>query len=272
MPTCPRLPVTRSRTVIPNGKTEKNVETHIEERGLAPLLNIANLTIRYGMVTALDQVSLSIDRGEIVVVLGPNGAGKSTLMGAIAGVHKPSTGEITLGAGPIPYGVPERVLRMGVALIPEGRSIFGALTVQENLRLGGSRVSRSDVTDGIDKAFTRFPVLAERRNQSAGTLSGGEQQQLAIARALMSSPTVVLYDEPSLGLAPRIVTQIFELITELRDEGVTTVLVEQNVHLALDIADYAYVLASGHVISHGYAAELASIDLAHLYMGNEVPE
>jgi branched-chain amino acid transport system ATP-binding protein len=248
------------------------MEIHIEERGVSPLLNIANLKIRYGMITALDQVSLSIDRGEIVVVLGPNGAGKSTLMGAIAGVHKPSTGEITLDAAPIPYGVPEKVLRLGVALIPEGRSIFGALTVEENLRLGGSRVSRSDVTDGIDKAFTRFPVLAERRNQSAGTLSGGEQQQLAIARALMSSPTVVLYDEPSLGLAPKIVTQIFELITELRDEGVTTVLVEQNVHLALDIADYGYVLASGHIVSHGYAAELASIDLAHLYMGIEAAE
>lgn len=233
-------------------------------------LRVTDLTVRYGVVTALSGVTLEVRPGQIISVLGPNGAGKSTLLGTIAGLHRPATGSIDLRGTPLPLGSPERVVRLGVSLVPEGRSIFGALTVEENLLLGGSRLSRAQVAEGIDRAYSRFPVLAERRIQSAGTMSGGEQQQLAIARALMSRPGVILYDEPSLGLAPRITRQIFDLIVELRDEGMTTILVEQNVHAALQIADYAYVLVSGRLVRQGSAADLFAEDLAHLYLGESV--
>jgi branched-chain amino acid transport system ATP-binding protein len=232
-----------------------------------PVLEVAGLTVRYGVVTALRSVDLEVRQGEIVVVLGPNGAGKSTLMRTIAGVHRPAAGSVRLEGRPLPSGSPEDVTRRGVSLVPEGRRIFAGLTVEENLRLGGTPRPAGDASASMDRIFERFAVLRERRHQVAGTLSGGEQQQLAIARALMAQPRVILYDEPSLGLAPLIVDRIFALIAELRDEGVTTVLVEQNARRALELGDRGYVLSSGQVIAQGSTEELATLDLRQLYFG-----
>ena len=233
-----------------------------------PLVEVAGLTVRYGVVTALSGVDLHVARGEVVVVLGPNGAGKSTLLRTIAGVHRPAEGVVRLDGRRVPAGVPENVTRAGLSLVPEGRRIFGALTVEENLRLGATPRPRGSEHANLERMFRRFTVLAQRRQQVAGTLSGGEQQQLAIARALMAEPRVILYDEPSLGLAPRIVDQIFELIGELRDEGVTSLLVEQNARRALRLADRGYVLSAGRVVAHGTSSELQARDLSRLYFGD----
>ncbi|MBA3234364.1 MAG: ABC transporter ATP-binding protein [Chloroflexi bacterium] len=232
------------------------------------MLEVAGLTVRYGVVTAVAELDLRVERGEIVVVLGPNGAGKSTLLRTIAGVHRPAAGSVRFDGSALPSGVPENVARRGISLVPEGRRIFGELTVEENLRLGATPRPRDSEAANLEALYGRFAVLAERRRQVAGTLSGGEQQQLAIARALMAEPRLILYDEPSLGLAPRIVDQIFELIAELRDEGVTSLLVEQNAHRALGLADRAYVLSSGRVIAQGSATELDTTDLTRLYFGD----
>lgn len=230
------------------------------------LVDVAGVTVRYGEVTALRDVDVTVARGEIVGVLGPNGAGKSTLMRTIAGVHRVQSGQVRVAGAPVVGGAPEKVARRGLRLVPEGRRIFEPLTVEENLRLGA--VSGGSVLrDELESAYARFPILGERRAQSAGTLSGGEQQQLAIARALMSHPRIILYDEPSLGLAPRIVDQILELIVTLRDEGVTSVVVEQNASRALEISDRAYVLAAGSVAAAGSSAELSGSDLAAHYLG-----
>jgi branched-chain amino acid transport system ATP-binding protein len=232
-----------------------------------PFLAVNALTVRYGVVTALDGVDLAVGRGEIVVVLGPNGAGKSTLLRTIAGVHRPAAGTVRLDGTVLEGGAPEVVARRGVSLVPEGRRIFSGLTVEENLRLGATPRPRETEAANLDRMFERFPVLRDRRRQVAGTLSGGEQQQLAIARALMAEPRLMLYDEPSLGLAPRIVDQIFALIGELRAEGVTSLLVEQNARRALALGDRGYVLGSGRVIAEGSAADLAALDLGRLYFG-----
>ncbi len=232
-----------------------------------PLIEVMELTVRYGMVTALSEVDLRVDRGEIVVVLGPNGAGKSTLLRTIAGSHQPAHGTIRLDGQRLPSGGPESVARRGLSLVPEGRRIFGPLSVEENLRLGATPRPRSTERANLERVFERFPVLRERRAQAAGTLSGGEQQQLAIARALMAEPRVILYDEPSLGLAPRITDQIFELIAELRESGVTSLVVEQNARRALSLADRGYVLTSGRVVAAGTAKELEGRDLTRLYLG-----
>ena len=220
------------------------------------------------MVTALEAVDLEVRRGEIVVVLGPNGAGKSTLMRTIAGVHRPAAGDVRFDGAVLPSGVPEDVTRRGISMVPEGRRIFGGLTVEENLRLGGTPRPRSSVAPSLERIYDRFPVLAERRGQMAGTLSGGEQQQLAIARALMADARLVLYDEPSLGLAPKIVDRIFELIGELRAEGVTAILVEQHAQRALALGDRGYLLSSGRLVASGSAAELAAMDLSGVYFGH----
>jgi len=233
-----------------------------------PTLEVSGLTVRYGVVTALAAVDLHVMRGEIVVVLGPNGAGKSTLLRTIAGVHRPAAGVVRLDGQALPAGAPERVTRLGVSMVPEGRRIFGGLTVEENLRLGATPRPAASEVASLAAILGRFPVLAERTRQSAGTLSGGEQQQLAIARALMAQPRVIVYDEPSLGLAPRIVDHIFELIGELRDEGVTTILVEQNARRALALGDRGYVLSAGRVVASGSASELGSMDLSQLYFGD----
>ena len=240
-----------------------------QERGdVAPLLSVDRLRVSYGAVTALRDVSLDVRPGEVVAALGPNGAGKTTLLRTIAGVLKPEAGAIAFGSAPLSGMTPESVVRRGVALVPEGRHVFPALTVEENLLVGGTmRSDRDGVRRDADGWLARFPILGERRTQLAGTLSGGEQQQLAIARALMARPTLLLLDEPSLGLAPIVVDRIFALIAELRDDGVTILLVEQNVHRALAIADRAFVLSVGEVVASGPADSLAEGELERSYLG-----
>jgi branched-chain amino acid transport system ATP-binding protein len=240
------------------------------ERGgdAAPLLSVDSLRVTYGAVTALRGVSLDVRRGEIVAALGPNGAGKTTLLRTIAGIMKPQAGSITFQGRPLGGLSPETVVRRGVALVPEGRHIFPGLTVEENLSIGGiSRSDRAEIRRDTDAWLGRFPILGQRRTQLAGTLSGGEQQQLAIARALMSRPTMLLLDEPSLGLAPIVVDLIFALIAELRDDGVTILLVEQNVHRALEVADRAYVLSVGEIVATGPADRLIEGELERSYLG-----
>jgi branched-chain amino acid transport system ATP-binding protein len=234
----------------------------------ATLLEVMELTVSYGPVTALHEVSLEVRADEIVAVLGPNGAGKTTLLRTIAGALRPRHGSISLKGAPLAGLKPEDVVRRGVATVPEGRLVFPSLTVQENLELGAiSRRDHEAIRADIDELFSMFPILGERRSQPAGTLSGGEQQQLSIGRALMSRPGLMLLDEPSLGLAPIIVDQIFRLLVDLRARGTTLLLVEQNVHRALEIADRAYVLSVGRLVTSGPARELASGDLQRMYLG-----
>ena len=237
-------------------------------RGGPPLLVVDRLTVAYGAVVAIREVSLEVAPGEIVATLGPNGAGKTTLLRALAGALKPQRGSVTFDGDTLTDLVPEVVVRRGVALVPEGRHVFPNLTVAENLTVGGiARTDRDGLRADSDRWLSRFPILGERAQQLAGTLSGGEQQQLAIARALMSRPRMLLLDEPSLGLAPIFVDRIFELIQELRAEGVTVLLVEQNVHRALEIADRAYVLSVGRVVASGPTDQLVEGELERSYLG-----
>jgi branched-chain amino acid transport system ATP-binding protein len=236
--------------------------------GGPPLLVVDALTVAYGAVVAIRDVSLEVAPGEIVATLGPNGAGKTTLLRALAGALKPQRGSVVFDGGTLTGLVPEAVVRRGVALVPEGRHVFPTLTVEENLTVGGiARTDRDELRGDTERWLSRFPILGERVNQLAGTLSGGEQQQLAIARALMSRPRMLLLDEPSLGLAPIFVDRIFELIQELRSEGVTVLLVEQNVHRALEIADRAYVLSVGRVVASGPTDQLVEGELERSYLG-----
>jgi branched-chain amino acid transport system ATP-binding protein len=233
-----------------------------------PLLAVDALTVAYGAVTAVRGVSLTVADGEIVAALGPNGAGKTTLLRTIAGALKPRSGAIRFDGASIAGLTPEAVLRRGIALVPEGRHIFPKLTVEENLAIGGiTRRDADEVRGDTQRWFERFPILGERSGQLAGTLSGGEQQQLAVARALMSRPRLLLLDEPSLGLAPIFVDRIFELVTELRAAGTTILLVEQNVHRALEVADRAYVLSVGSVVASGSTDTLVEGDLERSYLG-----
>lgn len=219
------------------------------------LLQIERLHVSYGPVRAIEDVSLTVRTGEIVVVIGSNGAGKTTLMKTIAGLLPPAGGTIRFQGRDIGGSPANQVVRRGLCLVPEGRQVFGHLTVRENLLLGG--YSRSDdLTAHVEHAFTLFPLLRQRRFQLAGTLSGGEQQMLAIARGLMSRPTLLLMDEPSLGLAPRLVRDIFKVIADLRRAGVTILLVEQMARLALKVADRAYVLEHGRIVREGTSGEL----------------
>ena len=233
-----------------------------------PLLRVQGLRVAYGPVVAVRDASLEVERGEIVAVLGPNGAGKSTLLSTIAGVLHPSGGRIHLEGRRIDGLPAEDVVRRGIALVPEGRMVFPRFTVEENLRIG-AYARRQGAQDAMEDLFSRFPVLRARRRQPAGTLSGGEQQQLAIARAMMSGPRLLLLDEPSLGLAPIVVDLVFELISDLRDQGVTILLVEQNVHRALEIADRASVLSVGRVALSGTVEQLRSTEagLERAYLG-----
>ncbi len=233
------------------------------------MLKVEHLEVRYGAITALRDISLHVEEGEMVALVGVNGAGKSTTLLTIAGVLKPTHGSITFQQQSLVGRAPEEIVRLGIALVPEGRRIFPGLTVQDNLRLGAAiRKDREGVQQDIDALCTRFPILGERFHQPAGTLSGGEQQQLAIARALMSRPRLLMLDEPSLGLAPVLVEEIFSLISELRDSGVTILLVEQNVERTLQIADRAYLLNVGQIVFEGPAKELRQrVDLASTYLG-----
>jgi branched-chain amino acid transport system ATP-binding protein len=233
-----------------------------------PLLRVDALTVGYGSVLAVRDVSLEVAQGEIVTVLGPNGAGKTTLLGTIAGALRPHSGAVAFAGRRITGLPPEEVVRLGVALVPEGRHVFPRLTVEENLAIGAiSRTDREAIREDTLRLLERFPILGERAHQLAGTLSGGEQQQLAIARALMSHPRLLLLDEPSLGLAPIVVDRIFELILELRSQGVTILVVEQNVHRALEAADRAYVLSVGSLVASGRTDQLLEGALERAYLG-----
>ena len=234
-----------------------------------PVLEVRDLAAGYGHVSVLHDVSLDVFAGEIVTLIGSNGAGKSTLMKAIMGFLTLTGGTVTLDGRAI-TGVPaEKLVRRGLALVPEGRMLFGPMTVAENLALGAhTRTSSSEIADDLARVHTLFPVLAERDSQPAATLSGGEQQMLAIGRALMSRPHVLLLDEPSLGLAPKVIADIFGVLDGLRAEGLGILLVEQDANLALKHADRGYVMRTGHVVLSGTAQELANNDDVRLiYLG-----
>ncbi len=231
------------------------------------LLEVVDLSIAYGTVRAVRELSIQVLEGELVALLGANGAGKTTTLKAIMGLVPASAGHIAFADADITNRSPEDIVRRGMTLVPEGRRVFSNLTVDENLRLGAvGAARRAPMPD--KELFELFPILETRRSQLAGTLSGGEQQQLAIARALRSSPRLLLLDEPSLGLAPQVVEAIFDLLARLRNRGTTICLVEQNVHLALEVADRAYVLASGRLHLEGTSRELlASSDIDRAYLG-----
>lgn len=233
------------------------------------LLEVDGLAVSYGPIKAVRDVSLVVEAGEIVTVLGANGAGKSTSLQAIIGLLPTQQGRVRFDGHDVTGESPERIVRRGMTLTPEGRRIFAPLTVEENLRIGAAtQVRRGNTAELWDQMMELFPILATRRRQLAGTLSGGEQQQLAIARSLMSRPRLLLLDEPSLGLAPIVVELIFDLIGRLRDLGITILLVEQNVHQALDIADRGYVVSGGTVVLEGTAEALkASADVQKAYLG-----
>jgi branched-chain amino acid transport system ATP-binding protein len=233
------------------------------------LLSVNNLEICYGVISALQGVSLQIDAGEIVTLIGANGAGKTTLLRAISGLLSPREGSIVFNGEAIDRLAPHEIVRRGISHVPEGRQIFANLTVRENLELGGFQVrSRDELRARADRCYSLFPVLAERREQRGGTLSGGEQQMLAIGRALMAQPKLLLLDEPSLGLAPLVVRKIFQIIREINSTGTTVFLVEQNAHMALTIAHRAYVLQTGQVIKSDVAAKLLEDpDVKKAYLG-----
>ena len=238
------------------------------------MLKLRNLQTFYGRLRVLDNVSLSVKPGEIVTLIGANGAGKSTMLNCISSLIPCREGEILFQGQRINGQPPEEVVRLGICQVPEGRQIFQPLTVLENLELGAylryGRGGRSSIERDLHMVFSLFPILAERSNQVSGTLSGGEQQMLAIARALMSRPKLLLLDEPSMGLAPRVVADIFHTISRLRHEGLTILVVEQNARAALKIADRGYVLETGRIILQGSAAELLEDhDVKRAYLGRD---
>jgi branched-chain amino acid transport system ATP-binding protein len=221
------------------------------------MLSVKDLRVSYGSVVALRGVSIEVEAGEIVAVIGPNGAGKSTLLRCIAGLTRPNGGEIRFQNAAIAGQPAERLVAGGLSLVPEGRRIFGSLTVGENIQLGATpRRDRQAVASDLERMLNLFPILKERFHQKAGKLSGGEQQMLAIARALMAAPKLLLLDEPSLGLAPLIVRRVYEVIAELRRAGMTILVVEQAVHVALSAADRTYVMNTGAVAMAGLSSEL----------------
>ena len=230
-------------------------------------LAVMGLSGGYGRTAVLRHVDVEVRNGEIVTLLGANGAGKSTLLNAILGLLPQLQGHVAFQGREI-VGMPtERIVRLGIGLVPERRQLFGSMTVEENLMLGAF-IDPRRTSEGIAAQYARFPILGERRRQLAGTMSGGQQQMLAIARALMSSPRLLLLDEPSLGLAPLVVLQIFRVVQEIRDAGSTVLLVEQNANAALRIADRAYVMKTGQIVDHGDAATLrADGAVAEAYLG-----
>ena len=242
------------------------------EAAAAPILRVSGLKVRYGPIRAVKGIDFEVFEREVVTLLGANGAGKSTTLNALVGLVKPSAGVVALGDVRVDGKPPEEIVALGMGLVPERRRLFTSLTVSENLRLGASsRRGRVEFGASRDRVLELFPVLGRRFESPARTLSGGEQQMLAIARALMAKPSVLLLDEPSLGLAPKVVEQLFELIGELRDQGVTLVIVEQNVAAALELADRGYVLQSGSVVLSGSAATLLEgADLLGSYLGGEM--
>ena len=233
------------------------------------LLKVENLHVYYGSIHAIKGISFEVNEGEIVTLIGANGAGKSTTLNTIAGLLKPHSGSIMLHDQNI-VGVPaDKIVSKGMALCPEGRRIFLQMTVLENLEMGGYTRPNSELEESIENVYDHFPRLKERYKQVAGTLSGGEQQMLAMGRALMSKPKLMMMDEPSMGLAPILVEQIFDIIRELKRAGTTILLVEQNAQMALSIADRAYVLETGKIVNEGSASDLLHDDsVRRAYLGN----
>jgi branched-chain amino acid transport system ATP-binding protein len=233
------------------------------------VLRVEGITVRYGNVPALRDVSLEVQEGELVTLIGANGAGKTTTLRAISGLLPLAAGSITFDGQPIGNASPKRVLALGIAHCPEGRRVFPLLTVRENLEMGAYlRRDGGAVGADLERMFERFPRLKERLAQPAGTLSGGEQQMLAIARALMSRPRLVLFDEPSLGLAPNFVARVFEIVEEIRRDGATVLMVEQNAFAALEMSDRSYLIETGQVVQHGTgAALLADEHVRRAYLG-----
>ena len=233
-----------------------------------PILTLDNVSAHYGKIQALHGVSLHINQGEIVTLIGANGAGKTTLLGTLCGEPRATQGSITFDGKTITDWQTARIMREAIAIVPEGRRVFSRMTVDENLAMGGFFAERQQYQQRIQRVYELFPRLLERRVQRAGTMSGGEQQMLAIGRALMSQPRLLLLDEPSLGLAPIIIQQIFETIEQLRREGMTIFLVEQNANQALKLADRGYVLENGHVVLEDSGeALLANEAVRSAYLG-----
>ena len=234
------------------------------------LLKLEHLEVNYGAVRALKNVSLEVREGEVVALLGANGAGKSTTLKAISALIKAKAGSISYANQNISKLNPTQIVALGISHSPEGRRVFPTMTVLENLRLGASqRTDKENINSDFEKMFSMFPILQSRKSQTAGTLSGGEQQMLALARALMNRPKMLLLDEPSLGIAPLVIRQIFSTLKDLKSQGTTILLVEQNVNLALELADRAYVLRTGEVVLEGAANELRANQekVAQAYLG-----
>jgi branched-chain amino acid transport system ATP-binding protein len=232
------------------------------------MLTIAGLRSGYGKIEVLHDVALTVAQGQIVTLIGANGAGKTTLLKTISGLIRPSAGSIDFEGTSLVRRPTHKVVALGISHVPEGRAILKRMTVADNLRMGAYVRSDAEVTADIDAVYARFPVLGERRDQMAGTLSGGEQQMLAIGRALVARPRLLLLDEPSLGLAPKIVTRIFQTLRELRQEGKTILLVEQNARQALQVADAGYVMERGQIVLQGSGQELLNMpEVRRTYLG-----
>lgn len=234
------------------------------------MLEVKGLNVFYGNIHALKDVSFNVNKGEIVTLIGANGAGKTTILHTVSGLIQPKEGSISLRGVKINGLSADKMLGHKMVHVPEGRRIFAEMTVKENLELGAyTRKDKKGIKDDIEEMYTRFPKLKERRKQLAGTMSGGEQQMLAIARGLMSRPEILLLDEPSMGLAPMLVQEIFDIIVEINKNGTTVVLVEQNAAMALKIADRAYVLETGNIINEGPAKDLLdNEDVRRAYLGS----
>ncbi|MDV3293391.1 MAG: ABC transporter ATP-binding protein [Nitrososphaerales archaeon] len=233
------------------------------------LLGVSDINVSYGAAQALWDVSFSVKRGELVVLVGSNGAGKTTSLRCVQGVLRPSTGKVTFNSKDITGMSANRVTALGLSLVPEGRGLFATMTVEENLQLGAfNKRARRRMKENFDTAFELFPVLKERRQQRAGSLSGGEQQMLAIGRGLMSEPEMLMLDEPSLGLAPMVVSKVFKVLQELKQRGLTILLVEQNVEASLSIADRGYLLDTGRIAFEGRPEEFReNKSLKESYLG-----
>ncbi|MGO3741850.1 ABC transporter ATP-binding protein [Kerstersia sp.] len=232
------------------------------------MLKLENIHTHYGAIQALDGVSVEVAQGEIVTLIGSNGAGKTTLLMTICGTPRASSGKVLFEGRDISKDATHRIMRSGIAISPEGRRVFPDLSVLDNLKMGGFFSNRDEMQEGIEHAFKLFPRLKERASQRAGTMSGGEQQMLAIGRALMSRPKLLLLDEPTLGLAPLIIAQIFDIIRTIRDEGITVFLVEQNANKALQVADRGYVLENGRIVLADSGANLlANDEVRKAYLG-----
>lgn len=233
------------------------------------MLKIENLVVKYGMIEALKGISFEVNDGEIVTLIGANGAGKTTTLQTISGLLSPASGSIMLNDQDLTKIPSHKIVSLGLAQVPEGRRVFANQTVEENLKLGAySMKDKAEIAKGLDNAYDLFPRLKERRNQLAGTLSGGEQQMLAMGRALMTSPKIMLMDEPSMGLSPLLVKEIFRIIKDINERGTTVLLVEQNAKMALGIADRAYVIETGKITLEGTGEELSNSEqVKKAYLG-----